>query len=63
MSCLLHYKYLIQLQTGSILKRSAGKEQSEPGRYIDSLLNFFIRKFWILSILNTDRSGMFALLK
>ena len=51
---------LNQLQTGSILERSAGKKQS-PGRYEDRSYNFFIRKFWILSILNTDRSGLFAL--
>ena len=41
MQSLLYYKYLIQLQTGSILKRSAGKKQSEPGRYKDRLHTFF----------------------
>ena len=51
-----YYKYLSQLQTGSILKRSAGKKLSEPGRYKVHSHNFFIRKFWILSILNTHRS-------
>ena len=57
MKCLFYYKYLSQLQTESILKRSAGKRLSEPGRYKAHSHNFLIiRKFWILSILNTDRS-------
>ena len=48
---------------GSIPKRSAGKKLSEQGRYKDRSHNFFMRKFQIVSILNTDRSGMFALHK
>ena len=47
---------LSQLQTGSILKRSACKMLSEPGLYIIHSHNFFIRKFWIPSMLNNDRS-------
>ena len=45
-------QYLIQLQTGSSLKSSAGKKKSEPGRYKDRSHSFFIRKFWTLSISN-----------
>ena len=59
--CLFCYKYLFQLRAGSILKRSADKNLSETGRYQDRSHKFFIRKFWVLSILNTDRSGRFAL--
>jgi len=55
------YKYLFQLQAGSILNRSAGKKLSEPGRHKDRSYKFFIRKFRIPSILNTDRTGRFAL--
>ena len=39
-----------------ILGRSASKRPSEPGRYKVHSCNFFMRKFWILSLLNTDRS-------
>ena len=53
--------FLFHLQAGSILKRSPDKnELSEPGRYKDRSHIFFIRKFWILPILNNDRSGKFV---
>jgi len=54
---LFYYKYLFQLQAGSILKCSADKnwELSEPGQYKDCSHKFFIWKFWILSILNKVR--------
>ena len=42
-------------------RNDSRKKQSEPGRYKDRLHNFCIRKFFILSILSTDRSGMFTL--
>ena len=45
--CLFYYKYLIQLQTGSILKRSDGKKQSEAGQYKDRSRNFFLDSFSI----------------
>jgi len=61
LNVMFYYKYLIQLQAGSILKLSAHKKLSEPGQYKDRSHKFFIWKFWILSILNTDRSGKFAL--
>ena len=55
------YKYLCQLQTRSTLKCSVSKKLSEPGRYKDRSRKFFIRNFWIFSILlNTHRSGMFV---
>jgi len=53
--------YLFHLQAGSILKCSPDKnELSEPGRYNDRSLEFFIRKLWVLPILNNDRSGRFV---
>ena len=57
------YKQKHSLTDGSIPKRSASKKLSEPGRYKDRSHNFFMQKFWIVSILNTDKSGMLALHK
>ena len=39
-----------------ILGRSASKRLSEPGRYKVHSYNLFMRKFWILSLLNAHRS-------
>ena len=47
------------LETGRIDSKTAllaSKKLSEPSRYKVNSHHFFIRKFWILSMLNTDRS-------